>query len=399
MNKVDILILGAGPAGLTLANRLLDKGITSFLILEKEKNAGGLCRSDIVDGSPIDIGGGHFLDVKRKEVLDFIYRFLPKEEWQKFNRRSNICIGKKSFIDYPYEANIWQMPIEKQADYLMDISKAGCNNGIKEPESFEEWIVWKLGKKIAEDYMLPYNHKIWSIDLNKLGTYWMEKLPDVSFKETLLSCLAHSPYGQLPAHAQFYYPKQYGFGEVWLRMADRLQEHINYEVEVSAFDVKNLVINNTYQGNLMINTIPWSYLEKGNGIPDQIRDQINTLEFSSIVVEYHENMEVDTRAHWTYFPDEKLDYHRILWRENFCGNSKGAWTETNLKRYQPMENKYHYLNHFAYPLNTIRKQQAIQEILEWGRMNRIIGLGRWGEWEHFNTDVVVEKALRLSECL
>ena len=39
------LILGAGPAGLSFANRLKQKGITNFLILEKEKTAGGLCRS------------------------------------------------------------------------------------------------------------------------------------------------------------------------------------------------------------------------------------------------------------------------------------------------------------------------------------------------------------------
>ena len=57
MEKVKYLILGAGPAGLTLANRLKDQEETSFLVLEKELEAGGLCRSVMVDGSPFDIGG------------------------------------------------------------------------------------------------------------------------------------------------------------------------------------------------------------------------------------------------------------------------------------------------------------------------------------------------------
>lgn len=52
------LILGGGPAGLTFANRLKQKGETSFLVLEHEEIAGGLCRSVEVDGSPFDIGGG-----------------------------------------------------------------------------------------------------------------------------------------------------------------------------------------------------------------------------------------------------------------------------------------------------------------------------------------------------
>ena len=64
MEKVKYLILGAGPAGLTFANRLKELSEDSFLVLEKEQEAGGLCRSVMVDGSPFDIGGGHFLDVR-----------------------------------------------------------------------------------------------------------------------------------------------------------------------------------------------------------------------------------------------------------------------------------------------------------------------------------------------
>lgn len=52
------IILGAGPAGLSYANRLKKSGETSFLVLEREKDAGGLCRSVNVDNSPLDRGGG-----------------------------------------------------------------------------------------------------------------------------------------------------------------------------------------------------------------------------------------------------------------------------------------------------------------------------------------------------
>ncbi|MBQ9490195.1 MAG: NAD(P)-binding protein, partial [Lachnospiraceae bacterium] len=66
MERVTYLILGGGPAGLSLANLIKRKWPkASFLVLEKEEEAGGLCRSAMVDGSPLDIGGGHFLDVRR----------------------------------------------------------------------------------------------------------------------------------------------------------------------------------------------------------------------------------------------------------------------------------------------------------------------------------------------
>ena len=73
------LILGAGPAGLSFANRLIENGEEDFLVLEAENEAGGLCRSVEVDGSPLDIGGGHFLDVRRPRVNEFLFGFMPEE--------------------------------------------------------------------------------------------------------------------------------------------------------------------------------------------------------------------------------------------------------------------------------------------------------------------------------
>ena len=65
--KKKYLILGAGPAGLTVANKLKEKGETDFLLVEKEDEVGGLCRSKEVDGTDLDIGGGHILDVRRPD--------------------------------------------------------------------------------------------------------------------------------------------------------------------------------------------------------------------------------------------------------------------------------------------------------------------------------------------
>lgn len=78
MEKYKYLILGAGPAGLTFANLLLQNGEESFLVIEKENEAGGLCRSHEVDGAPLDIGGGHFLDVRRPDVNEFLFRFMSE---------------------------------------------------------------------------------------------------------------------------------------------------------------------------------------------------------------------------------------------------------------------------------------------------------------------------------
>lgn len=393
------LILGAGPAGLTFANRLLQKGENDFLVLERFEEAGGLCRSKEIDGKPLDIGGGHFLDVRSPEVLDYLFPFMPEDMWDKYERDSRIVVNGYE-IGSPIEANIWQMPLNDQVEYLKAIAQAGCVQGTSMPEKFVDWIYWKLGKKVAEDYMIPYNQKMFGEDLNSLGTYWLNKLPDVSFEETLISCLEKKAYGKQPGHAKFYYPKEYGYGEIWLRMAASLGDRIRYNEPVTSIDYENRCVNGKYSADVIISTIPLKSVKEHINLPKKYIDSINKLRYSSVVIDYKPET-LDTKAQWIYYPDKKLDYHRILVRSNFCPGSKGYWTETNLTRFNEADSKEgnYFINDYAYPLNTIGKQEIMKELLSFTESKGIIGLGRWGEWQHYNSDVVVMRALDLADNL
>ncbi|MEA5003660.1 MAG: FAD-dependent oxidoreductase [Christensenella sp.] len=397
------LILGAGPAGLAFANRLKQAGERDFLVLEKEPEAGGLCRSAEVDNFPLDIGGGHFLDVRRPHVNEFLFGFMPEEEWSIFNRDSRIVVNGNT-VNHPIEANIWQMKLEDQVEYLKSIAVAGCNIGQDMPRDFVDWIYWKLGAKIAEDYMIPYNQKMFNKELNQLGTYWLEKLPNVSFEETLMSCLTKRAYGTQPGHAQFYYPKQYGYGELWLRMAKAIEDNIEYNVSVNGIDFDNKTVVSAdgcrYQADVIISTIPWLEFDEIIGMPEELKASISKLKFSSVQIEYVPE-QLDTEAQWIYYPDASLPYHRILVRHNFCGNSKGYWTETNSERIHvnKAEKAFTYMNKYAYPLNTISKPEIMEKLLTWSKARGIIGLGRWGEHEHYNSDLTVDLAMGMADAV
>src|SRR5438067_2717126 len=136
MRRVKIIILGGGPSGLAFAQTLLDHGEDSFVVLEQEAEPGGLCRSRIVDGMPLDIGGGHFLDVRRKEALDLVFRFMPESEWGRFDRVAKIRLRGVE-VDHPLEGNLWQLPLGAQADFLESIARAGSVGGAPMPELFE----------------------------------------------------------------------------------------------------------------------------------------------------------------------------------------------------------------------------------------------------------------------
>lgn len=429
MEKIKYLILGAGPSGLTLAHRLKERGETSFLLLEKEEEAGGLCRCVCVDGSPLDLGGGHFLDVRRPEVTAFLFQFMPKEEWSLFERDSRIWMSGRE-ISHPLEANIWQFDLQEQVAYLTSIAKAGCNLDQPMPERFVEWITWKLGKRVADHYMIPYNQKMFADELDELGTYWLEKLPNVNFEETLLSCLTHKPYGTQPGHASFYYPRKHGYGEVWLRMAEALSPKVIYGAEAVILDCENRRVKTRtgelFEAEAVITTVPWQSFEQIVGMPEQIKALISSLKSSAIEIRYVPKR-LDTAAQWIYEPDLCLPWHRILVRHNFCLGSRGYWLETrkertdlfkdaalklpgvseyaNEKRYTcdlgitntGQEEEYHYLNSYAYPLNTVGKPEIMAKLLAFCRTRQIYGLGRWGEHCHYNSDVVVDLAMRLAD--
>jgi protoporphyrinogen oxidase len=305
-------------------------------------------------------------------------------------------------VNHPLEANIWQMKIDDQVEYLKSIAIAGCNLGTTMPDKFVDWIYWKLGKKIAEDYMIPYNQKMFRKDLNQLGTYWLEKLPNVSFEETLLSCLQKKAYGTQPGHAQFYYPKKYGYGELWLRMAEAVRNHIEYNKSVDGIDFITKTVTTKdgakYKADMIITTIPWMEFHELIGMPQEMKQNIDSLKFTSIQTEYFEE-NLDTTCQWIYYPDLELPYHRILVRHNFCPGSKGYWTETNSERIDIAETKgtFRYMNQYAYPLNTIGKPEIMKSLLDWSKAHGVIGLGRWGEHQHYNSDVTVDLAMKLAD--
>ena len=403
MESIKYLILGGGPSGLSFAQYLKQMGEESFLLLEKEETAGGLCRSVIVDGSPLDIGGGHFLDVRREKVNEFLFHFMPREEWDLYERDSRIKL-KNNVISHPMEANIWQFDLDKQVEYLSSISKAGCNLGKPMPDRFKDWIKWKLGDEIAEDYMLPYNKKMFADELDELGTYWLEKLPNVSFEETLLSCLTHRAHGTEPGHSSFYYPKKAGYGEVWKRMSDDLSSHIQYGKNIVKLDCEKKTVttasNEVYRADYIVTTIPWNEFQTISGMPDNILISIGKLKTSALEIRYVPD-QLATEAQWIYVPDVDVPYHRILVRQNFCKGSRGYWLETRKERVDlyKEDQSFRYVNDYAYPLNTVGKPEIMKELLEFCRSRNIFGLGRWGEHSHYNSDVTVELAMNLAEKL
>lgn len=60
------------------------------------------------------------------------------------------------------------------------------------------------------------------------------------------------------------------------------------------------------------------------------------------------------------------------------------------------DGNFSYLNEYAYPLNTLGKNELMGKILDYAKERSVYGLGRWGEHQHYNSDVTVERAMNLA---
>jgi protoporphyrinogen oxidase len=389
--QTDFLILGAGPSGLAFAHALIEGGVAPprIRVLEKEEEPGGLCRSVGVDGAPLDIGGGHFLDTRRPDVMRFLFRFLPEAEWKAFDRVARIRIHGQE-TDHPLESNLWQLPLERRIDYLESIARAGAPTGRPVPERFEDWVRWKFGDRIAEDYMLPYNRKLWASDLDHMGVGWLHKLPDVSFRDTLRSCLESRSHAHLPAHARFLYPRAHGYGEVWRRMGQALGDRLVTGCPVTQIDPETRTVNGRWTGRTIVNTIPWTRWRHCCPLPPAVDAAIATLRHVPIDVDYVPQ-DAGSDAHWIYEPDPSVAHHRMLLRGNFIPGARGYWTEARTSR-SPATAEWRHRNEYAYPVQTTSLEASRHVIAAWASAHGILPLGRWGRWEHINSDVAVEQA-------
>jgi hypothetical protein len=272
------------------------------------------------------------------------------------------------------------------------------------PSDFAAWIRWKLGDRIAERYMLPYNRKIWGVPAEEMDIDWLYKIPRLNIQEIVASSInRHSDSQHLPSHAQFYYPRAGGFQRVFDAIAAPVREFILTGTPVATVErsTGGLVVNGRFHARTVINTAPWPTLLESPLFTAATRDAIRCLRHNQLVVSLHA-APYQTDAHWLYEPDEAAAHHRTFFIHNFARHSApdGWYRETNGQRWTGGHGELHAeINPYAYPIPTVGWARAIGDVLHAVEPDRLFGLGRWGQWQYFNSDVCVREAMLLADRL
>lgn len=412
---MKIAILGAGVSGLTAGRLLKDKGY-DVTIYEKCEKPGGLAKSRITDGYIYDPHGGHIFNSKHKEVTDWIFSLLPKNEWQYSTRNAKIYFNGK-YISYPFELSLCELDIDDAVDCLYDfiLSKQGG-----EPDNFRDWIIWNFGKAIADYYMIPYNEKIWAYPLEKMETKWMQgKMPLPTKKEIIRSLLLKDPSERKMPHSTFYYPLKGGIQTMVNTISNGLNIKLNNPVK-SIKNIKNeWIINGDDAYDNIISTIPLPLLPKVMELPASVNKAINGLKYNSLTTMLFDCHKTDIS--WLYIPSHEYRSHRIGYQSSLtpyaCPRTGGGSAaleiigeqfgiNDNLINSNILPEKLGFrhiidseFTEYAYVIHDSSYRKNTTEVFSY--INKEVKgfelLGRWGTWNYNNMDICMYEAFQLVE--
>ena len=194
--KVDTLIVGAGITGLSAA---LAMG-GDVLILEKETEPGGYCRS-FRHGDWLWDCAGHFFHFRSDEMRQLFLRSLGPENVVEKRKCAGI-LYHGARIDAPFQTHLHQLPKEDLLDCLYDLV---FREEKEHYDSFLAMLHGRYGRSVTEKFLRPYNEKLYACDLGTLDAGAMGRFfPQADLSGILAAWKQEQPEGY---NSRFLYPK------------------------------------------------------------------------------------------------------------------------------------------------------------------------------------------------
>jgi len=226
----DLVIIGAGPAGLTAAYELSNND-KKIIIIEKKSQVGGLAETKVFGNYRYDIGPHRFF-TKNKEVYELFLKIL-RDDAVEVNRTTRIMF-KNKFFNYPltpinalFGLGIGES-IVSGFSYIFARLKSYLK--ISKISNFEDWVVDRFGRKLFNNFFKNYTEKVWGIDCKNIGSDWAaQRIKGLSLSTAIKFALfPNSKKRPKTLVDKFYYPRL-GAGMLWEKFEDYVKRQ---DVEV-----------------------------------------------------------------------------------------------------------------------------------------------------------------------
>ncbi len=191
----DVIVIGAGPAGLTAGYLLTKDSQKRTLILEADPvYVGGISRTERHRGYSFDIGGHRFF-TKSKAVEEFWAEILPHGfPWR--SRSSKIFFDRK-FYTYPLHAleALANLGVTESALCVLSYAKARMLP-VEKPASFHEWVANQFGERFFQLFFKSYTEKVWGVSCDDLSADWAaQRIKGLNLTTAVMSALFKAVQG------------------------------------------------------------------------------------------------------------------------------------------------------------------------------------------------------------
>ncbi|MDH5541495.1 MAG: FAD-dependent oxidoreductase [Nitrospinota bacterium] len=418
--KLDVAIIGAGPAGLGAGYALARMSGVEWAIFEATDRVGGLSSSRIDDkGFTWDLGG-HVIFSNNPLFNSIVNDAIGRDGVT--HTRSSFVKMEDSFVPFPLQNNIHRLPKEMMEECFAGMQSASGRNGT--PANFHEWIAHRLGDGLARHFMWPYNRKVWDYPLNEMGYGWIDdrvSLPDLAkVKRAIETGEDDESWG---GNATFRFPLHGGTGGLFERIAEPFAGRINFGQSAVKIDTTKKEITfdrgESVSYRKLITTIPLDGLIKDviAEAPGDVTAAAGDLKSNGgWMVGIGIGRKIDTSRCWVYFPQEDVPFYRVTYFSNYspknvpdsesqtsflCEITEGA--EREMEGSEAVEDTLDGLIKtglleeadrgrvasvwrerlpYSYPIPTLGRDRALEKIQSWLRSVGIHSIGRFGGWRY-----------------
>lgn len=426
-----VIVIGAGPAGLTAAEQLQANGY-SVTLFEAATHVGGLARSFDLWGQTVDCGPHRFFS-NDPRVNNYFKSFV-QADFTTVNRLTRIFYRKRFFY-YPLQASnaLSNLPLRSVVEILLSYLKQRLRP-IKDPKTFEEWVVNKFGRRLFSIFFKNYSEKLWGIPCSKIDAEWAaQRIKKLSLWEAVKSTVVGNKNNKHKTLVdQFAYPK-HGSGMLYERMKEKFLRDggtllLDHAIRAVVQDESGRVIGvkdkagKLYEAETVISTMPLTSLVKGLAAPAAIHAHAASLYFRNTILVY---VEVDASNlfpdNWIYVHSDDVLHGRITnfrnWSPQLYGDKQssilcleywcfdrdeiwsydaarmGAIAEAELRQMQLIRQEHRVLNtHMlrvpkCYPVYETGYQQHLEPIQSYlETVEGLLVIGRYGAFKYNNQD-------------
>ena len=375
----DVIVVGAGFAGATVANILANKGL-NVLVIDKRSHIGGNAFDYKEDGILIHKYGPHIFHTNSKEVFDYLSNFT---DWYKYEHKVLGHVDDK-LVPIPFNFKSIDECLPEKSEKLKELLKKDYGEGKKVPImdllQNENKDVRYLANYIYEHVFKYYTMKQWNMKVEDLDSAVSARVP------------VNTSYDDRYFNDKYQYMPKEGYTKLIEKMLDN--EKIEIKLDTKANDILKLKEGNIYyDGNLFTGPVYYT------GALDELFEyKLGELPYRSLDLILERLNGTFQKVATENYPENNVKFTRITEYKHFMEDKIEDITYIHTEYPFPYRRNGEVGNVPYYPIFTDENQELYQKYVdEAKKYSNLVLLGRLAEYKYYNMDAIVLKALEITK--